>query len=176
MIVWRTIGGQEEVKTILSIAEEEFLVKVIKLYQEWQQPVSKPDILELTKTYMKQLGKKTKNQDGNELKLNDWYYGFLARWSTELKTMKTSPLEKIRSQSLTPDVIKHWFNRSKLIMAKLNLFDRPQSIYNVDESGFSDHAGRKTVIVKRSTKIAISTHGGSGKSFTTVLLCTSASG
>ncbi|CAF1027930.1 unnamed protein product [Didymodactylos carnosus] len=73
-------------QTILSIAEEEFLVKLIKLYQEWQQPVSKPDILELTKTYMKQLGKKTRNQDGNELKLNDWYYGFLARWSTELKT------------------------------------------------------------------------------------------
>ncbi|CAF0821033.1 unnamed protein product [Didymodactylos carnosus] len=125
---------------------------------------------------MNQLGMKVRNQFGNELKLNDSYYGFLARWSTELKIMKTSSLEKILSQSLTSDVIKHWFNRLKLIMTKLNLSDRPQSIFIVDESGFSDQPGCKTVIIECSTKIAISTHGGSGKSFITLVLCTSASG
>ena len=46
----------------------------------------------------------------------------------------------------------------------------------MDESGFTDDPSRKQVIVRRSTKHPISPHGGSGKSHTTVLMCTSASG
>ncbi|CAF4787899.1 unnamed protein product, partial [Rotaria magnacalcarata] len=41
---------------------------------------------------------------------------------------------------------------------------------------FNDDPGRKQVIVKRSTKYPTSSHSGTGKAHTTVLMCTSASG
>ena len=69
-----------------------------------------------------------------------------------------------------------WFSHLQQVLSKLNLFDRPDAIYNVDESGFSDDPGRKQVIIKRDSKYATCTQGGSGKNYTTLLICTSASG
>ena len=69
-----------------------------------------------------------------------------------------------------------WFEHLKDARTKNNLFNRPDAIWNVDESGFTDDPSRKQVIVRRSTKHPISSHGGSGKYHTTVLMCTSASG
>lgn len=61
-------------------------------------------------------------------------------------------------------------------LTDLDLFDRPSAIYNVDESGFGDDPGRKKVIIKRSSKQATCAQGGTGKSYTTVIVCCSASG
>ncbi|CAF5229375.1 unnamed protein product, partial [Rotaria magnacalcarata] len=69
-----------------------------------------------------------------------------------------------------------WFERLHVVLSKLKLLDKPASIWNVDESGFFEDPGRRQVIVKRSTRYAISSQSGSGKSMTTVLLCTSAAG
>ena len=44
------------------------------------------------------------------------------------------------------------------------------------ESGFGDDPGKRTVIIKRDSKHAISSQSGTGKSYTTVLMCTSANG
>ncbi|CAF1325157.1 unnamed protein product [Didymodactylos carnosus] len=49
-------------------------------------------------------------------------------------------------------------------------------ICSMDESGFSDDPGRCAVIVKRSTKCATSSHSGTGKSHSTVRMCSSAAG
>jgi hypothetical protein len=54
--------------------------------------------------------------------------------------------------------------------------NRPDAIFNVDESGFFDDPGRRSVVVKRSTKHIISSQSGTGKEMTTVVMCTSASG
>jgi hypothetical protein len=72
--------------------------------------------------------------------------------------------------------LDRWFNHLEKVLTKLNLFDRPQSIYNVDETGFGDDPGRKQVIIKRDSKYGTCSQGGSGKNFTTLLMCTSASG
>ncbi|CAF1687251.1 unnamed protein product, partial [Adineta ricciae] len=56
------------------------------------------------------------------------------------------------------------------------IFNSPEAIYNVDESAFGDDPGRKQVIIKRDSKYATCTQGGSGKSYTTLIVCTSASG
>ncbi|CAF4338979.1 unnamed protein product, partial [Rotaria magnacalcarata] len=56
------------------------------------------------------------------------------------------------------------------------LNNRPEAIWNVDERGFGDDPGKRSVIVKRDSKHAISCQPGTGKSYTTVIMCTSASG
>ena len=74
------------------------------------------------------------------------------------------------------NVSDKWFQRLKGVLEKNNLLNRPDAIFNVDESGFTDDPGRKQVIVKRSTKHPTSVHSGSGKIHTTILMCTSISG
>ncbi|CAF1472435.1 unnamed protein product, partial [Didymodactylos carnosus] len=143
------VGG----KTILNKAEETHLVYVIKKLQEYNHPVSNSDVRKLAAWYMLELNKNVSNNGPGK----DWFYGFMARWSHELKVMKSIKLEKARNEALP----------------KLNLFDKPSNIFNCDESGFSDDPDKKCVVVKRET---IAVHGGSGKKHTTVLLTTSASG
>ena len=55
-------------------------------------------------------------------------------------------------------------NHLQQVLSKLNLFDRRDAIYNVDESGFSDDPGpgRKQIIFKRDSKYATCTQGGNG--------------
>ncbi|CAF3985916.1 unnamed protein product, partial [Rotaria sordida] len=69
-----------------------------------------------------------------------------------------------------------WFDHLHKVLFDLNLLDRPEAIYNVDELAFGDDPGRKQVIIKRNSKFATCIQGGSGKSYTTLLICISASG
>ena len=73
-------------------------------------------------------------------------------------------------------VVVKWFEQLKDVLTKNNLFNRPDAIWNVDESEFTDDPSWKQFIVRRSTKNPISFHGDSVKSHTTVLMCTSESG
>ena len=43
---------------ILSKDEEQFLVYVIELFQEWQQPLPRECVIDMARTYMIELGKK----------------------------------------------------------------------------------------------------------------------
>lgn len=145
-------------------------------------------IRDLAKNYMLELGK----QIPINTSLRDWFSSFMNRWSSELTVMKTMKLEKIRSKGCTKAVVgknersgmfniefvvlEKWFERLHSVMTKLNLFNRPNAIWNVDESGFGDDPGRRQVVVKRSSKYAISSHSGSGKNYNTILMCTSATG
>ncbi|CAF3053425.1 unnamed protein product [Rotaria sp. Silwood2] len=108
--------------------------------------------------------------------LNEWFYGFMNRWKDDLKLVKDVKLEKVRSTACTKEVVVKWFAHLKDVLTTHNLFNRPDAIWNVDESGFTDDPGRKQVVVTRSNKHPTSSHSGSGKSHTTVLICASAIG
>ncbi|CAF3738952.1 unnamed protein product [Rotaria socialis] len=167
----RGSGGRGRPPILLN-DEEEFLVYVIELFQEWQQPLTRKCVINMARTYMIELGKKI----SSDVHLIEWFNSFMSRWRDRLKIATSMKLERIRSQSCTKEVITKWFERLHVVLSKLKLLDKPASIWNVDESGFFDDPGRRQVIVKRSTRYAISSQSGSGKSMTTVLLCTSAAG
>ncbi|CAF3501171.1 unnamed protein product [Rotaria sp. Silwood2] len=106
----------------------------------------------------------------------DWYYSFLKRWQNELIVMKSSSLKNARAKDVRPDIINGWFNNLYHVLKKLNLLNKPQSIYNMDESGFAEEAGSRVVVVKRGTKYANKVQGSGGKAYTTVLLTIPANG
>ncbi|CAF4044322.1 unnamed protein product [Rotaria sordida] len=166
-------GGKPGGVTILSHEEEKFLIHVVHKYQEWQQPLTRSDLISIARTFMLELGKKNIT---NESSLHEWFYCFHRRWGSEIKLVETYKFEKIRSISCTKIVVDRWFDHLKQVLSKLNLFNRPEAIFNIDESAFGDDPGRKQVIIKRDSKYATCTHGGSGKRYTTLLICTSASG
>ncbi|CAF4517648.1 unnamed protein product [Rotaria magnacalcarata] len=166
-------GGNPCGNKILSDGEEKFLIHVIHKFQEWQHPLTRSDFISIARTFMIEMNKKKITEDSL---LREWFNGFQKRWFNEIKFVETSKLESVRSLSCTQLVVDRWFDHLNKVLAKLNLFDRPEAIYNVDESAFGDDPGRKQVIIKRDSKYAISSQGGSGKCYTTLLMCTSASG
>ncbi|CAF3129795.1 unnamed protein product [Rotaria sp. Silwood2] len=164
--------GPRGAKPILSSEEELFLVQTIEIFEKCQLPLLRRSVIEIARAFMTELGKKI----SPTVQLTDWFISFMAR-HPDLKLTKCENLEKARSISCTPLVLKRWFEVLHGVLSKYKLLDaRPDAIFNVDESGFFLDPGRRSVVVKRSTKHVISSQSGSDKEMTTVLICTSASG
>ncbi|CAF4814523.1 unnamed protein product, partial [Rotaria socialis] len=52
-------------------------------------------------------------------------------------------------------LIENWFKHLHNVLTKYNLFNRPEALWNVDEAGFMDDPGRRSGVIKRTTKHAI---------------------
>ena len=185
-------GGARGAKTILLPEEETFLVETIQIFEKWQLPLLRRSVIDIARAYMSELGKKI----DPTAQLSEWFISFMSR-HRNLKLAKCENLEKARSVSCTPQVVRKyllferdlivknhfyslisdcWFETLNKVLTKHKLHDRPNAIFNVDESGFFNDPGRRSVVVKRSTKHVISSQSGSGKEMTTILISTSASG
>jgi len=136
----------------LSTEEEKYLVHLIVTLQEWGQLSTCKDVLKYAEEYVEYTGLKNRFINGYPTK--DWYYGFLKRWKNDLKVMTSSTLENARAKGATLETINGWFKLLKDVLTKLNIMDKPHSIYNMDESGFLDDMGSRVVVVKRGTKYA----------------------
>ena len=84
----------------------------------------------------------------------DWYYSFPKRWKNYFKVMKSSFLEKMHGKSVSSPIIDEWFKTLYDVLKELNLLDKPEHIFNMDESGFAGEAGRRVAVVIRGTKYA----------------------
>ena len=99
-------GARRGGKTILTKEEESHLVTTILLFQKWQCPISPSVVIGLAKPYMLQLGKSLVPRST----LRVWFYGFMRRWSEEIKLGKTVKLEKVRSEACRKDTVgKRYF-------------------------------------------------------------------
>ncbi|CAF1071129.1 unnamed protein product [Adineta ricciae] len=165
--------GKSGAKTILTNEEEKLLIHIIQKFQEWQQPLTRSDLISIARNFMMKLNKTNVTSTSS---LRDWFLCFRQRWMNVIKLVEAYKLEKIRSVSCTQLVVDRWFDHLHKVLTKLRIFNSPEAIYNVDESAFGDDPGRKQVIIKRDSKYATRTQGGSGKSYTTLIMCTSASG
>lgn len=132
--------------------EEEYLVKLIVTLQEWGQLSTCEDVLTYAKEYVDIMDLKLRFASGEPSK--DWYYAFVKRWSTELKLMRSTSLESSRAEGVTREVIDGWFTLLHDVLKKLDLMDKPQNVFNTDESGFVEETGHRVVLVKRGTKYA----------------------
>lgn len=138
--------------TALSMSEEEYLVKLIMELQEWGQLSSCSDVLKYADEYVKMLNLQCRFTAKGPTK--DWYYGFVRRWNEQLKLMKSSSLESSRATGVSKEIVAGWFAKLHDVLTKLDLLDKPQNIFNADESGFCEEAGSRVVLVKRDSKYA----------------------
>ena len=136
----------------LSHDEEKYLVYLISTLQEWGQLSTCADILKYTHEYVEIMDLKTRFPCGYPTK--DWYYSFLKRRKNYFKVMKSSSLENVRAKSVSLTIIDEWFKTLYDVLKKLNILNKPEHIFNMDESGFAGEAGRRVVVVKRGTKYA----------------------
>lgn len=65
----------------------------------------------------------------------DWLRGFLKRHKN-ISQRKAQNLNPAKAQKLNKAVVLDYFNKLKKLMIDNNLFNKPESIFNVDEKGF----------------------------------------
>ena len=82
---------------------------------------------------------------------NSWFYDFLTRWP-ELKQALPQKLSISRAKAASEEQINSYFNDLGAILTKHKLSDRPECIYNIEETGVStEHSPRKIVCSKGTT-------------------------
>ncbi|MES9884138.1 MAG: hypothetical protein ABW185_25105 [Sedimenticola sp.] len=104
---------------------------------------------------------------------NSWLYSFLGRWREQIATLKPSSLDTNRAKSSTPEVVDTYFDNLDE-MTKYKLHDKPQFIYNIDETGIQPEHRPPNIIAPVNSKPQAITSPRS--TTTTVIGCVSASG
>lgn len=133
--------------------------------------LSRKEVLEVVGEYVKSNNIKVPFKSGNPGE--DWFTAFSRRNNLSLK--KPQSVELARQKAKDPFVIKEYFALLKSTIDKLDLADKPQQIWNMDETSFC-HDPSKTKIVGRKGFQCTRTTNTSGKRNTTVLLACSAAG
>ena len=82
----------------------------------------------------------------------DWWSGFRKRFYGELTIRKPQALSIQRAIHLNKPIIEKYFQLLEEIMSKCELFDKPNNIYNVDETGLSLVPGVKHIVGKKGLK------------------------
>ncbi|KAH3738441.1 hypothetical protein DPMN_045075 [Dreissena polymorpha] len=83
---------------------------------------------------------------------NCWLYGFLRRWRERLSTLKPSALDSNRAKNTTPEAVQTYFHNLKNIIDTLHLENRPDLIFNMDETGISPEHRPPNIIAPSNEK------------------------
>lgn len=138
--------------TAFATSEESYLVDLILKLQEYGELSTCEDVLKYASEFADIM--KLESRFKNGAPTRDWYYGFIQRWNHRLKIMNSMKLEIARAKAVTPNTVDGWFAKLHSVLSKHGLLNKPQQIFNCDESGFRDDPGRKKVVVSRDTKYA----------------------
>lgn len=159
-------------KTALSIAEETEIGTSIKIMAKWGFGLSKEEIKDCIQDYVRKHHINVPFREGRPG--DDWFTGFTKRQRLSLK--KPEPLE-LKRQQITSDpfIIYHFYDLLKEEIQKLDLENRPECIFNLDETSFPN-APSKTKAVSEIGQPSHRKNHGSLKENTTVLACVNANG
>jgi hypothetical protein len=111
--------------------QENYFVSLLKLLPDYGFAVTKDLALELATDYFSSL--RLMKQPGAK-----WLHSFVNRHSNDIVWKKQQKLEQARAESFTEDTRAGWYATLKDVLIKHNLLDKPNQIFNADESGFSD--------------------------------------
>ncbi|CAF3696256.1 unnamed protein product [Rotaria sordida] len=149
-IIYERIGRP----TKFTVVEESYPVQAVLALQKRGEPVSINEFLNLTTQYASALNK-------DNLFPSD---------------MNSTPIKKSRAK-VTAGQVNEWFNLLTKVVNGNDVANRPGQIFNGDETDFSDTSVSSKVLVHRSTFNTYKIEEGTGrKSFTSVLICVSATG
>jgi len=74
----------------------------------------------------------------------EWMYGFECRWQSELSRRVAQPLPANRAYACNSHVVNDFFIKLHIFDSQ-NLQEKPQHIFNVDETGFQTDIGRQKI-------------------------------
>lgn len=155
----------------IPLEQEQKLANGLRIMEKWGFGLSRQETLELVKDYVEKNNLETpfkNNKPGT-----DWFINFKKRHQLSVK--KPQPVEYVRKKMTDPFVIYEYFEVLENTLVELNLFDRPDLIWNMDETSLCLDPTR-TKVVGAVNKPCSRTTFGSAKENITVLAAASASG
>lgn len=157
--------------TEVPLAAETDLANGLKVLEKWGFGLSRKEVLERVGLYVQQNNIETSFKNG--VPGEDWFMGFKKRHGLSLKVPEN--VEYCRKKAVDPFLIYGYFELLKETLTDLNLLDKPERIWNLDESSFSVYP-RKSKIVGGVGFPALRTTSTSGRDNTTVLVMCNAAG
>lgn len=115
----------------LTVDQESYFVSILQALPDYGFKVTRDVALRLINDYCKSIG--LKHSPGEK-----WLRLFMKRHRDVIKWMKEQKMEISRADSFTEEIRSGWFTLVHEVLTKFNLFDKPQQIFNLDETGFSD--------------------------------------
>ena len=100
-------------------------------------------------------------------------YGFERRWKNELARRIAQSLPANRAYACNEHVVNDFFEKLESSIDRLKFRQKPQNIFNVDETGFQTDIGQQKILCRRGFRIHIKQ---STKTMYTVQVCCSAVG
>jgi len=159
--------------TELSVDEESALIDYIKFMATIAQPLTVPGI----KAFAWAIAKRHNNNRFNKETGpgHTWWDSFKKRHKDEITLRKPDKLDRGRSRMANQTVMDQHFDLLKNTLVELDILDKPERIYNCDESGMAMDKMTSKVIVQRKSKQAYSESKGN-RDHITVHVCVSAAG
>jgi hypothetical protein len=105
---------------------------------------------------------------------NCWLYGFLGRWKERVSSLKPAALDSNRARNATPESVSSYFENLETVISELGLQDKPEFIFNIDETGISPEHRPPNVIAPIKEKAQAVTSPRSAT--TTMIACANAAG
>jgi len=140
---------------IFSDDEERQLVEHVSYMANIGYGYNKMGIQHMAREYADSLGKSVKSERSLS---NCWFYGFLKRWS-DLKVVKPQKLSLARAQSASKEKLDSYYKELSTILTKYNLHDKPEHIFNGDETSVTTEHSPPKIACNKETKPQAITSG-----------------
>jgi len=164
------ISGTVTKETLFNQEEELRLVEYLESLAQLGYGATRSRLKDLAGDLAFSLGKRGKNKPLS----NDWVSGFLQRWKTRLSSVRPSALESYRAKYATPESVDHYFKNLEETLKKYDLLNKPECIYNLDETGIQPEHRPLNIIAPTCEKAQSVTSPRS--TTTTVIGCANAMG
>ncbi|KAJ8942948.1 hypothetical protein NQ314_009861 [Rhamnusium bicolor] len=104
-----------------------------------------------------------------------WIKSFENRWKKEIRNRVAQNLPKNRAEACSLETLNDFYEKFKNAIEGLDLSNKPQNIFNCDESGFQTDAGIQKILCRKGSNIPHKL-GNVTKATYTALVCCSAIG
>lgn len=134
-------------------------------------PLTRKEVAVLVSQFVRRNGIKTPFKD--DVPGKDWLQAFQKRNGLSIK--KPQSVEIARRKACDPYIVYSYFNLLENVLTQLGLTDKPERVYNLDETSICSDPVKGKVIGKKGFRCTRTTSG-PGRNNTTVLLATNACG
>ncbi|GFN78575.1 tigger transposable element-derived protein 1-like [Plakobranchus ocellatus] len=156
-------------RTVLTATEEEELATCLKFLSAWGFGMTRKETQEVVGEYLEALDRETPFVHG--VPGPDWLDGFLKRHQDLSCRLPEQMKVSRQKSSANKTIYDAWFSLLKKTLTDHNLLNKPERVYNVDESGFPLDPKRLKVITQKGIQNLFRLIGGSGRETITVQGC-----
>ncbi|XP_072168984.1 uncharacterized protein [Diadema setosum] len=158
--------------TVLTHDDERALVEHLQKLVSYGYGLTKTQVLHLATDMSDELGRRSAKDKGR-LFTKTWFRLFLKRWP-KLRLKSPSKLDMNRAKGTTKEALSSYFQELERTMEEYNLKDKPDRIYNVDETNLNAEHKPPKVTTGADTRINSITSHRVGT--TSLLACGNAAG